>query len=74
LRKPPAPLLLPTAPPERETPVARAPTSNMVPTDKSGAVDAPAATPPATPAKPAKAAPHKPAHAKKHARVTPRAG
>jgi hypothetical protein len=73
LRRPPAPLLLPTAPPERETPVARAPKSTTVPTDKSeGAADAPAAATPT--AKPAKAAPRKPAHAKKHARITPRAG
>jgi hypothetical protein len=73
MRKPAAPMLLPTAPPERDAPVARAPASTTVPSEKSeGAADTPAATTPA--AKPAKTAPHKPAHAKKHARVTPRAG
>jgi hypothetical protein len=71
LRKPPAPMLLPTAPPERDAPVARAPATTTVPAEKSeGASEAPA-TP--APAKPTKASPRK--HAKKHARVvTPRAG
>ena len=87
LRRPPAPLLLPTAPPEREAPRAHAPASTTVPAQRAeGAAEPPptAATPTpatpstaapttATPAKP-KATPHKPAHAKKHARVTPRAG
>jgi hypothetical protein len=73
LRKPPAPMLLPTAPPEREAPVARAPATTTVPPEKSeGASEAPS-TAPGTPAKPTKASPRK--HAKKHARVvTPRAG
>jgi hypothetical protein len=99
LRKPPAPMLLPTAPPERESPIARAPERTTVPRSNAEAVamqPSAAATPPATPAAtptvpapaaaappvagpaaktPAKTAPpRKPAHAKKHARVMPRAG
>jgi hypothetical protein len=72
LRRPPAPLLLPTAPPEREARIARAPSSTTVPIEKD---TTPAATPATSPAaKPAKAAPRRSAHAKKHARITPRAG
>jgi hypothetical protein len=78
LRRPPAPMLLPTAPPERDARVARAPTSTTVPNAKPESAAAVAPAPPAvtTPpaAKPAKTAPRKPAHAKKHARITPRAG
>jgi hypothetical protein len=100
LRKPVMPLLLPTAPPERDSAVARAPerirvpreVAEAAPTKATGtaatatptsAAAAPAVTPsptslpaatPAT-AKPSpKTAPRRPAHAKKHARVTPRAG
>jgi hypothetical protein len=104
LRKPVAPLLLPTAPPERDTAFARAPEHTTVPREAAEAAltkatgtaaptptpaasapavapsptSVPAATPSATlpaAAKPSpKTAPRKPAHAKKHARVTPRAG
>jgi PilZ domain len=106
LRKPPMPMLLPTAPPERDTRVARAPDVTTVPLEgratqpstaptvqvvttaptspaptssapTSSTAAVPSAAPPAAapPAKtPPKAAPRKPAHAKKHARVTPRAG
>ncbi|HEX6835240.1 MAG TPA: PilZ domain-containing protein [Polyangia bacterium] len=73
LRRPPAPMLLPSAPPERDAPVARLPSSTAVPTDKSDRADTAAPATPA-PAKPAKASPRKPVRAKKHARATPRAG
>jgi hypothetical protein len=72
LRRPPAPTLLPSAPPERDAPVARIPSSTTLPVDKSDQADT--AAPVKLPAKPAKATPRKPAHAKKHARATPRAG
>ena len=67
LQKPPAPMLLPTAPPEGDTTTARAPTTTMVPRDRDQAepTKAPANT------KPSKAA-RKPTRAKKHARITPR--
>lgn len=76
LRQPAAPMLLPTAPPERDAPIARAPARTTVPKEKPEPADV-AATPtqvaPVAP-KPTRAAPRKAAHAKKHARITPRAG
>ncbi len=75
LRRPPAPILLPTSPPERDAPVARVPSTTTVPTDHAEAATpaAPATTAPAaTPTK--KATPRKAAKPKKHARATPRAG
>jgi hypothetical protein len=75
LRRPPAPMLLPTAPPERDTPMARAPSRTNVPTAAAEAPAAATTTPVAAPpSKPPKASPRKPTHAKKHARITPRAG
>jgi PilZ domain-containing protein len=84
LRQPPAPLLLPTAPPEHDAHAARLPSTTKVPTEAAAADPAaappavaaqPAAAPAAAPAKPAKTSPRKTAKAKKHARVvTPRAG
>lgn len=74
LRRPPAPMLLPSAPPERDAPVARVPSSTSMPADKSDREDTAAPTTTPAPAKPGKATPRKPARAKKHARATPRAG
>lgn len=80
LRRPPAPMLLPTAPPERDPRIVRAPATTTVPPEKSEAAATPSAASPSTaPAttpssKPAKASPRKSARAKKHARLTPRAG
>ncbi len=70
LKRPVAPLLLPTAPPERDAPVAHAPSTTTVPAEKGDATTSPAVTP----AKPLKATPRKASHPKKHARATPRAG
>ena len=70
MRKPPAPMLLPTAPPERDVPVVHTPERTTMPTEKVEA--APVASPPSS--KPARASSRKPARAKKRARVTPRAG
>ncbi|HXU70664.1 MAG TPA: PilZ domain-containing protein [Polyangia bacterium] len=80
LRKPPAPVLLPTAPPEVEARAYKAPPTTKVPSETAEATAAPTPTPSAgpkpAPAKPARTSPRKPAHAKKHARggSTPRAG
>jgi len=88
LQKPPAPMLLPTAPPERDAPVARAPSTTTVPRDKdeAAASAAPNAAPTVAPSAPAPSKPssapapskpskaRKPSRAKKHARITPRAG
>ncbi|MGZ3442056.1 MAG: PilZ domain-containing protein [Polyangia bacterium] len=90
LRKPPAPQLLPSAPPERETARARAPEHTTVPRETAEAATAPSSAVPSSAAPssaapstptnapaaqtPPKTVPRKPAHAKKHARVTPRAG
>jgi hypothetical protein len=79
LRKPPAPVLLPTAPPEVEARAYKAPPTTKVPSESAeeAAAPTPSAAPKSpTPAKPAKTTPRKPAHAKKHARggSTPRAG
>lgn len=73
LRRPPAPMLLPTAPPERDVRVARAPASTTVPVEKAPEIVTPPSPAPST-LKPAKASPRKSARAKKHARLTPRAG
>ncbi|HEY2743343.1 MAG TPA: PilZ domain-containing protein [Polyangia bacterium] len=73
LRKPPAPLLLPTAPPEIEARVAKAPSTTKLPSES--AIETPAATPATTKPQKSTPSPHKSARAKKHARaVTPRAG
>ena len=72
LKKPAAPMLLPTAPPERDAPVAHLPSTTKVPAEKADSATAPAVTPPSS--KPTKATPRKASHGKKHARATPRAG
>ncbi len=73
VRTPPQPILLPTAPPEREAPVAHVPPRTAIPseTPEQAVTPTPATTtPPPAPAKPA----HK-AHAKKRAKSpAPRAG
>ena len=79
LRKPPAPMLLPTTPPEIEARAYKAPPTSKVPSETGEAAAATGETTavPSAPtrAKPAKTTPRKPAHAKKHARgATPRAG
>jgi hypothetical protein len=48
LRRPPAPMLLPTAPPERDAPSARLPSHLSVPTEKTAVATAAAPTPTAT--------------------------
>ena len=79
LRRPPAPLLLPTAPPERVAHAARLPSTTTVPPEAAATTTTDPAATPATPAAkptPAKSTPRKTAHARKHARgpTTPRAG